>query len=83
MKLKWNLAGRTSLGQSKDPPPKYLDFLRSKRMEYVMLIVQSCVLVALFVSGLEYFKNGDNVLAETMKSSATIIVVSLLIGMVL
>jgi len=52
-------------------------------MEYVMLIVQSCVLVALFVSGLEYFKNGDNVLAETMKSSATIIVVSLLIGMVL
>lgn len=83
MKLKWNLAGRTSIGQSKDPPSKYLDFLRSKRMEYILLIVQSCILVALLVSGLEYFKNGDNALAETIKSSATVIVVSLLIGMVL
>jgi hypothetical protein len=83
MKLKWNLAGRTFVGQSKDPPPEHLDFVRAKRHEYILLIVQSCILVALFVSGLTYLQSGQNVLGETMKSSVIIIVVSLLIGMAL
>ena len=60
MALKWNLDGNVP-GSFQQPPPEYLDFLKAKRKELILLALTSSA-YALIGVNLYVFGHGDNTL---------------------
>lgn len=71
-KLKWNIGGRTTSGQSKTPPEQYSSFVREKRMELINIIWTSLIGVVIAMN-LFAFSQGDNALVATLISSIQVI----------
>jgi len=72
LKLKWNLSGRTAGGQSKEPPPEHLDFVRRKRLEFIAVMGSSALAAAAAVACLAA-RQGEDALAVVATSALWVV----------